>query len=154
MGAPIRVLHVKDPAQEIMDDIGWIIDGLQPIGAEVLIAMYERVGKGEAKTAGGLIIPDIKGGAATEDKFQGKVGLVVKMGPIAFDEDDTHRWGDVKPKVGDWVIININETFSFDVPVWKGNQHVGAPEYERRMRLAHDVYIRAVVSPEAFDAIW
>jgi co-chaperonin GroES (HSP10) len=155
MGAPVRVLHHTDPAEKIWEDLGWVIDGLTPTGADVLLVMYERVGQGESKTAGGIIIPDTKGGAATEDKYQGKVGLVVKMGPLAFQEDETHKWGNVIPKVGDWVLINVNEAFSFDVPVYrKSAQRVGSPEGQRRMRLVQDVYARIIASPQVFDAIW
>lgn len=155
MGAPVRILHHKDPAQEIWDDIGWLIEGLTPTGADVLLAMYERVGQGESRTPGGIIIPDTKGGAATEDKYQGKVGLVVKMGPLAFQEDDNHKWGNVVPKIGDWVLINVNEAFSFDVPVYrKSATRIGSPDGTRRMRLAQDVYARIIASPMVFDAIW
>jgi co-chaperonin GroES (HSP10) len=155
MGAPVRILHKKDPAQEIWDDIGWVINGLTVTGADVLLAMYERVGQGEAKTERGIIIPDFKGGAATEDKYQGKVGLVVKMGPVAFQEDETHKWSGVHPQVGDWVLINVNEAFSFDVPVYRNSSmRVGSPDGQRRMRLVQDVYARIIASPQVFDAIW
>ena len=155
MGAPVRVLHKADPAEEIWNDIGWMIEGLTPTGADVLLAMYERVGQGEATTKGGIIIPDMRGGAATEDKFQGKVGLVVKMGPLAFKDDETHKFGNVVPKVGDWVLINVNEAFSFDVPVYsKSAMRIGSPDGQRRMRLVQDIYARIIASSSVFDAIW
>ena len=155
MGAPVRVLHKDNPVEEIWRDLGWLIDGLNPLGAEVMLVMYERVGQGESKTAGGIILPDVKGGSATEDKYQGKAGLIVKMGPIAFEDDASHKFGDKKPKVGDWVIININETLSFDVPVYHQNKsRFGSADGQRRMRLVQDVYVRVIASPEVFDAIW
>lgn len=155
MGAPVRVLHQIDPADEIRQSIGWVIDGLTVTGCDVLLAMYERVGQGERRSIGGIIIPDTKGGAATEDKYQGKVGLVVAMGPLAFKEDETHRWGNVVPNVGDWVLINVNESFSFDVPVYSNSaKRIGSPDGQRRMRLVQDVYARIIASPSVFDAIW
>ena len=156
MGAPVRVVHAKDPATLIWDDLGWVIEGLTPTGADVLLVMYERVGQGgESKTQGGIIIPEMQGGTATEDKYQGKVGLVVKLGPLAFKEDDTHKWGDTVPKIGDWVLVNVGETYSFDVPVYHNPvNRFGSPQGQRRCRLVQDVYARLIASPQVFDAIW
>jgi co-chaperonin GroES (HSP10) len=155
MGAPVRVLHDTNPAEEILTDLEWMIEGLQPVGADVLLVMYERVGKGEQKSTGGIIIPVTQGGTATEDKYQGKAGLIVKKGPMAFQEDETHRWGDVVPQVGDWVLIDVRETYSFDVPIYDNpNVRLGSPSGQRRMRLAQDVHVRIIASPSVFDAVW
>lgn len=158
MGAPVLVHHDIDPADEIREDVGVLCDEFQPIGADILIVMYERIntkGGEERKTAGGLLIPTTAKTTASDDKFQGKVGLVMKMGPIAFTEDDQHRWGGVVPKVGDWVIVNINETFSFDLPVYsKGRSRAGSPDGERRARMVQDVYVRGIVSKDAFNTVW
>ena len=43
---------------------------LRPVGKDVLIAVFDRSGQ---KTAGGLWVPETR----DEDKFQGKVGLVL-----------------------------------------------------------------------------
>jgi co-chaperonin GroES (HSP10) len=155
MGTPIRVIHQNDPAKEIWDDVGWIIEGVKPMGAEVLLVTYERIGQGEKKTQGGIIVPHIAGGAASDDEHQGKVCLVVAMGPLAFKDDDTHSWGSDIPKVGDWVVIDIRTAFGFDVPVYrKSSDRIGSADGKRKMRMTQDVHVRAVLSPKVFDAIW
>lgn len=145
MPAPLRVIQSSDPAQDIMDDVGEFIPHFRPVGAGVLLVMYERgnqKGGGEVKTKGGIIVPNTATGALAEDKYQGKVGLVVALGPIAFTEDASHRWGDAVPQVGDWVLISIGDSYSFDLP---------GP---RRARMVDDVNVKLIVSREAFDAVW
>lgn len=145
MPLPLRVVHKTDPRQDIIDDVGDIAKHFQPLGAGVLIVMYER-GKqkgGEmAQTSGGIFIPETATGVIKEDKYQGKVGLVMALGPIAFTEDERHQWGAVTPKIGDWVMVSVGDTYSFDLPG------------DRRARLVEDVNIKFIVSPEAFDSVW
>jgi co-chaperonin GroES (HSP10) len=76
---------------------------LRPVGKDVLIAIYDRSGQ---KTAGGVFLVE------TEDKFQGKVGLVLKLGPLCNEERSPgyDRWfGGEPPQVGDWVGMKIND---------------------------------------------
>ena len=71
----------------------------------VLIAIYIR----PEKTPGGIIRPvdNIK-----EDEFQGKVCLIVKVGPQATDfEDDTPAICNI----GDWVVFSIKDGWSVTV---------------------------------------
>ena len=50
-----------------------------------------------------------------EDKIQGKVGLVVKMGNSAF-VDDTNIWfKGINVEVGDWVIFRATDGWSITV---------------------------------------
>jgi hypothetical protein len=155
MGTPVLVVHDTDPADAIRDEVGSFCDGLTMLGADVFIVMYERVGNRESKTAGGIILVNKEGGTSSEDKFQGKVGLVMKMGPIAFKEDDFHQWGGIAPKVGDWVIVNVSQTFSFDIPVYGPDEDRKlSPKSARRARTVQDIYIKGIVSPATFNAIW
>lgn len=145
MPAPLRLHHKTDPKQDIIDDVGDLVRHFQPLGAGVFIVMYERgnqKGTAEVTTQGGIIVPATATGALAEDKYQGKVGLVMALGPIAFKEDDNHQWGGVTPQVGDWVMISVGDTYSFDLP---------GP---RRARFVEDVNVKFVVSPAAFDAVW
>lgn len=67
----------------------------------VLVATYIR----PEKTAGGIIRPidNIK-----EDEFQGKVGLIVKMGPDCDDEEALCA-------TGDWVVYSIKDGWAVTV---------------------------------------
>lgn len=63
------------------------------------------------KTKGGLYLPDK---TRDEDRWQGKCGVVLKKGPLAFKDDGAVQFAnDVNE--GDWVVFNINNGFSIDV---------------------------------------
>jgi co-chaperonin GroES (HSP10) len=144
MPTPIRVQHKTDPKTAIWDDVKSLVDGFLPMGDRILVVVYER-GKQkneEARTAGGIIVPEVQHGVLGEDKFQGRVGLVVAKGPLAFVEDDTHHWGDRCPDRFDWVMFDTVNTSPFDLP--------GG----RRARFVQDIYVEAIVPNETFDAIW
>lgn len=146
MPMPIRIVHPTSPRDDIMEDVGHLLKDFQVMAARVLVVVYERgkqKGRGDVKSAGGLIIPDTGSlSAMGNDKWQGKVGLVVGMGPLAFKEDANHKWGDNIPKIGDWVMYDVGNTSPFDLPG------------DRRARYVEDVHIDAVVPDVAFDAVW
>jgi len=48
-----------------------------------------------------------------EDRFQGKVGLVLKIGPLAFVDDDVHKFGGFHAEVGDWVVFRPSDGLEF-----------------------------------------
>ena len=54
-----------------------------------------------AKTTGGLWLPDQ---TKAEDRWQGKVGLVLAMGPTCFVDDEINKFGGSRAEVGDWVV--------------------------------------------------
>jgi len=138
MAQPLRVLHDRDPREDIREDVGAVTDTIDPLGAGVLIVMYERgKGKGEAKTAGGIILANK---TLDEDKYQGKAGLVMKLGPIAFTDDASHQWGDRVPRVGDWVMVNVGDSFAFDLPG------------DRRACIVEDVNVKAILRHP--DMVW
>jgi co-chaperonin GroES (HSP10) len=56
---------------------------------------------------GGIILTD---NTKQEQRFQGKIGLVVKLGEIAFKDDDLWPNADLRPKVGDWVFFRNADT--------------------------------------------
>lgn len=128
MVAAMLMKHDVDPKDEIYEAVGVAASQVEVMGAQVLVAIYIR----PKKTAGGIWTPD---SAQDEDIYQGKVGLILKMGPMAFEEDETHKFP-VKPKVGDWVVFRIGDTFSFNLN-------------KRYCRLAEDIYVRAIIqSPD------
>lgn len=96
----------RDPKQEILDAVAPYLDEIEPLGAQMLVAVYVR----PAKTASGLYLPDK---TRQEDVYQGKVGLILKVGPLAFVDDDRHVFGPQVPQVGDWVMFRIGDTFQF-----------------------------------------
>ena len=104
---PMIMTHDVDPKQAILDEIG-DLDGLTVSGNDVLVAVYLR----PEKTASGIFLTD---NTRSEDKYQSKVGLVLKMGPDAF-VDPTGEWfKDAEYKVGDWVWHRPSDGWSITV---------------------------------------
>ncbi len=102
--------EVSDPKTEIKKAIG-SLDGIEIFHNQVLAAVFIR----PEKTKGGILRPDYTGGTRDEDKWQGKVGLIVKTGPEAFN-DPTGAWfKDVNLVVGDWIIFRASDGWSITV---------------------------------------
>lgn len=103
----IEVVHEKDPKDVIWEDLkGWL-DRIEPLGKDAVVCVYER----PQKMKSGLYMPD-NADRVKEDKFQGVVGLVVKLGP----NFHAHRefLGVTDPiKVGDWVAFRTQDCVSF-----------------------------------------
>lgn len=97
-------------AKNITDAIG-DISGLQLFHNQVLAVIYIR----PEKTEGGIIRPDYTGGARDEDKWQGKVGLIVKTGPQAFIDPDGKWFTDVDLKIGDWIYFRPSDGWHITV---------------------------------------
>lgn len=70
-------------------------------GSDVLMATYVE----PEKTAGGIIVPQTK---THEARFQGKIGLVVKLGPTAFKYDGQYEFEGDAPKIGDYVMFHAS----------------------------------------------
>ena len=99
-----------DPKQEILDKLG-DLSHLEIAQNEVLVAIYQR----PEKTPGGIILTD---NTRKEDVYQGKVGLVVKVGSACrFKRVDAERnisYG-LDIKLHDWVVVRPSDSWSLDV---------------------------------------
>lgn len=134
----LTAAHRIDPRIEIfkrVGDLGWLKLRVN----QILCAVYER----GSETKGGIILPDQ---TRAEDRYQGKVGLVVKMGPMAFVSDETTKFQpDDKLKIGDWVVYRASD----------GWQITLATDYSKDNQLCRvfvESDIRAVIpSP---DLVW
>ena len=102
----MRMQHDVDPAKEIWGAIG-NISGLEVMHNDVLIAVYLRPDKKKIEGSDKvLFLPD---GTRKEDEYQGKAGLVLKKGPLAFISDENYdfKGQDVHP--GDWIAIWVSD---------------------------------------------
>jgi len=70
----------------------------------VLVATYIR----PDQTSGGIHLPD---SVLEEDIYQGKVGLVLKMGPAAFEDGDEPRFYGLRANVHDWVVYRVGDSW-------------------------------------------
>jgi len=104
------VSNSTDPKAAIVDRVG-DITGVHLMADMVLLGTYIR----PQKTAGGIIRPDSN---VEEDVWQGKVGLVLSLGPDAFEDtsDYTFNFGPGgKPKVGDWVVFKVGDAWGLNI---------------------------------------
>jgi hypothetical protein len=81
-----RLAHKEDPKDVILRELGDALDGIDIAAQGCLIATYLR--PDDVKTHGGILIPHE---AVKDDTYQSKVGLVVKLGRRAFQEDEHMR---------------------------------------------------------------
>jgi co-chaperonin GroES (HSP10) len=128
----IEMVHDEHPRDTIWAEVRPHLDDVRVLGARVLVAVYVR----PEKTKSGLFLTSK---SVEEDKYQGKVGMVLALGPIAFQDDASHRFGSVTPQVGDWVVYNVGDTFAMEIG-------------ERRCRAVEDVDIAMIIQHP--DGVW
>lgn len=75
---------------------------------QVLVGIWKR----PEKTKGGIILTD---NTRKEDDYQGKVGLVLKLGPQAYQSDSEVDFGTQKVSVGDWVVFRPGDGWQLRV---------------------------------------
>lgn len=85
-------------------DVAEIDDSLL-MGSRLLVAKWIRRSEGKIQ---------LTTATRNEDKFQGKVGLVLKVGPLAFEDDATHDWRGQRARPGDWVLFGYGDGTDFD----------------------------------------
>ncbi len=110
----VKVEHKVDPKQKILDDLGDIFDKIKLTNNQVAVVVYQRP---TTTTLGGkdFFLSDE---TVKEDQYQSKVGLIVAMGPTAFQsnsdwvfaEDDSifklHEWVALPPAAANTMMIN------------------------------------------------
>jgi len=128
----VAMLHDVDPKQAVLDKVG-ALDGVEIFGNDILVAIYKR----PEKTKSGLILVDTTRG---EDVHQGKVALVLKVGPTAFVDEEGNRFRDIDR--GDWVVLRPSDGWR----VTLNTQSKGTSEDMVDCRVVSDLSIRARVS--------
>jgi len=126
----IQMRHDVDPKREILDKVGDLSE-IQVMNANVLVGIYIR----PQMTKGGIIVHT----AQKEDQYQGKVGLVLGIGPLAFQDDATNKFAGQQLQVGDWVAFRTNDGDALDVN-------------GQRCRLLQDTTVRMKLARP--DSIW
>ena len=101
------------------------LDDIAVMNNQVLVAIWMR----PEKTRGGIILTDK---TLDEDKYQGKVGFVLKKGPLAFVSDDRNDFRGQDVAEGDCILYRASDGFAVDV----NGVHC---------RFLEDVHIRAKV---------
>lgn len=97
----MKMAHDRDPAEVIREKVG-DLSAYEPFHNLVLIGIYER----PEKTKGGIIVTET---AKKEDIYQGVIGLVLKVGPGAFKDDEHNKFHGLSVAPGDWVIYRASD---------------------------------------------
>jgi len=103
----MKMVHQTDPRDEIIKKIG-NLDNIEIFNNQLLVGIYIR----PEKTKGGIIITDQ---SRDEDKFQGKVGLVLKKGPDAFVDESGKWFKGMDVEVGDWIVLRPSDGWALNI---------------------------------------
>ena len=99
--------HAVDPRKAIIDEIG-DISSVELFNNQLLLATYKR----PEKTKSGIILTDSN---RAEDRFQSKVGLLLKIGPSAF-EDNAEGWFKGETfNLEDWLVHRPSDGWSINI---------------------------------------
>lgn len=98
--------HEEDPKEKLLEQLGDISD-IELFHNQVLLAVYLR----PEKTKSGLILT---ANHLDEDRYQSKVGLLIKRGPLAFEQDGNWFTG-VTFNDLDWLIFRPSDGWSVTV---------------------------------------
>ena len=93
----------QDPKQVVLDIINPLIQDLHLFRNEVLVVTAPN----RTHSKGGLIIPEQY---KKEQRFQGKIGLIVGKGEIAFNDENLWPNEDTRPVVGSWVFFRTADS--------------------------------------------
>ena len=96
-----------NPKEAIIKFIG-DLSGFEVMADRVLVGIFMR----PEKTKGGIIRPAAN---KEEDVWQGKVGLVLKLGPTAFINPDDGSMYEQFVDVGDWVVFKVGDGWQLEV---------------------------------------
>lgn len=103
----VELSRSTDQRKAITDAIG-DISKFKIFNNQILVGIYIE----PETTAGGIILPQSR---AVESKFQGKIGLVLKKGPLAFKDDDSTRFYDQDVDVGEWIFFRPSDGWHFQI---------------------------------------
>lgn len=106
----VAMLHEEDPREVILRKAG-DLSSVEIFGNDILVAIYRR----PEKTKSGIILTDRH---LEEDVHQGKVGLVLKMGPTCYLDDDGNKFRDIN--VGDWVVFRPSDGWRVTLNTLRG----------------------------------
>jgi co-chaperonin GroES (HSP10) len=99
--------HAVDPRKMIMEEVG-DLSTIEIFNNQILVAIYIR----PEKTSGGIILANQ---TRDEDKWQGKMGLVLKKGPSAFVDESQNWFNGIDVAVGDWVFFRPSDGWGLEV---------------------------------------
>ncbi len=129
----------NDPAEPLLAAAGDLSD-YDVFHNLVLVATYMPPPKVMKGPDGENIVFHEPDNAHSENRFQGKVGLVLRVGPTAFQDDSVAKFGGMSIKPGDWIMYRPSDGFELFIrDRRKFNEGLSC-------RLIEDVFVRGRVS--------
>lgn len=104
---PMIMEHETDPKQKLLSDLG-DLSNIEIFNNQILVAVYIR----PHKTKSGIYLSDK---TVDEDRYQGKVGLLVGMGPAAFQDDSGQWFNNASFSLHDWLVFRPSDGWSINV---------------------------------------
>lgn len=103
----MRMTHETDPKENLLTELG-DLSSVELFNNQILVAVYIR----PQKTKSGIYLTEK---TTDEDRYQSKVGLLVKKGPTAF-QDTTGEWfaGETF-NLNDWLVFRPSDGWSITV---------------------------------------
>ena len=99
--------HETDPTAVLRNELG-DISSVEVFNNQMLVAVYIR----PQKTKSGIILTSQ---TTDEDRYQSKVGLVIKAGPKAFEDKSGEWFSGVEIHENDWVVFRPSDGWSITV---------------------------------------
>lgn len=106
-----KMVHKTDPRDEVFAKVG-SLDRCDVFHNQILVAVYNR--PSELDIGGGKKI-FLADKTRDEDKYQGKVGLVLKTGPLAFVGKDKDEFAGQNVARGDWIAFRVSDGWSLEI---------------------------------------
>ena len=103
----IAMLHKRNPKEVLLEQAG-DISKIEVFNMQVLVAVYIR----PEQTKSGLFLSDR---ARDEDRYQSKVGLIIRKGPTAFVDKDGEWFSGLDIKEGDWIVFRPSDGWNITV---------------------------------------
>jgi len=107
-----NVQHDKDPSDKIFTKAADLSE-YEVFNSQVLVGVYVR----PEKSKGGIITITK---TRDEDKYQGKVGIILKMGPNAFRDPNGVWFSGSRFAVGNWVVFRASDGWAITLPLAPG----------------------------------
>ena len=104
---PMIMEHDVDPKKKLIADLG-DLSSIELFNNQILLATYIR----PQKTKSGIYLTDK---TTEEDKYQSKVGLLVKTGPSAFEENDEGWFRGEEFDLNDWLVFRPSDGWSITI---------------------------------------
>ena len=99
--------HSLDPKTELLNVVG-DISNIEIFNNQILVAIYIR----PEKTKGGILLTN---NVRDEDKWQGKIGIVLKKGRGAFVDAKNNWFHGIDVNINDWVVFRPSDGWGLTV---------------------------------------